>query len=484
MTSRKTDQRKLHWKIVWLFICLIILFSQLSALTKLQPKKKILSNGLELIYQTDPSSAITVLQILIKGGKGAEPEDKHGLAYLTTRLTVEIPDFSKVRELMNQASQVYWTSKADYSFIHIVSLSENLENTLKISTEILLKPLFSSIRIDRIKKQMTYQKKREEDDAIKVGHSAVLEKLFAGTSYGGPFLGSEDTLKSIKKRDIQDFYNKHFNAKNMIISAISDLEEEKLTGILERYLLKIPSGEPLSFKQKLAQIPEEKSIFIEKDTKQFYISLAFPLPEITPKNYALAYMTETLLGKGVSSRLWFLRTKEKLAYNINCVATQMIDGGMLEAYIETDKDKKDVALKALRKTLNQLYEEGISEEELAITKTYSIASFLMDNETKANRASNLAYYEAINFGYEFLNRFDEEIGAISLEEMNAYIKERLDPEKAVEIIVGPKEEPQLYSVPIISSRSSTFFGMDLPRILCPSSMTSTLSSIRIPPKSL
>lgn len=425
----------------FLFSSLFISFSdQEASLAKTQTQKKTLENGLTLIYQKDASSAITVIQILIGGGMKADPEDKQGLAYLTTRLALEIPDDITAQNMMSQASQVYLMCLGDYSLINITSLSENLEETLKTVSQIILDPLFSSIRIDSIKKQMDYRKKMQEDDAINVGRNAALERFFAGTGYGGSVLGSEKSLKAIKRKDIKSFYETHFKAGNMVVAAISDMEEEVLSGILERYLNPFPAGQPIEPEAPTTSLPEDEDIFIEKDTQQYFVSLAFPLPEITTKNYTLAYMIESLLGKGLNSRLWSLRTQEKLAYNVNAHLSQMKYGGMLEAYLETDKEKKEAAVEALRKVLTDLYETGITEEEFEVTKTFSKASFLRENETKTTRARNLSSFEALGLGFSFLDRFSDEIEAISLEEINAYIKDIFDPTKGLEIIVGPKEE--------------------------------------------
>jgi len=426
--------------ILYLFTLSPIFSIQTTSLWKNQPEKKILSNGLTLIYQKDLSSAITVFQILIKGGKGSEPEGKDGLAYLTTRLAIEIPDRGKLQDLMSQASSVSWMSKGDYSLINIRSLSENLDKTLKITTQIMLNPLFSGLRIERIKKLMNHQRKRQEDDPINVGHNDCLEKFFTKTGYGGSVLGSEESLKAIKKKDIKNFYENYFRAGNMVVAVTSDLEKESLIEILNKYFTKFPAGKPSESKQKDVSIPEERKTFIEKDTKQFFISLAFPLPKITSKNFVLASIVENLLGEGVASRLWALRYRKKLAYNVNSRATRMKDGGILEAYLETDKEKKEVALEALKEVLNNLFENGIKEEELKVTKTNTKASFLRHNETKETRARNLASFEALGLGYEYLNKFSLEIDTIVLDEINAYIKDVLNPKKGVEVVIGPKEE--------------------------------------------
>jgi zinc protease len=425
---------------LWPLVVSPVFPSQTRSPWKHPPRKRVLDNGLALVYQMDKSSATTVIQILIKGGKGAEPEEKRGLAYLTTRLALEIPDRGKVQDLMSQASRIYMMCEADYSIIGVESLSENIEDTLKTITKIILKPLFSGIRINHIKETMINLGKAEEDDSINVGHNAYLEKLFGKTAYGGLAYGSEESLKNIKSKDIKNFHKNYFRIGNMVLTVSSDMEEAPLVEILNKHFSKFSQGNPPPSKLKTAVIPEEKESFIEKDAEQSFVSIGYTLPAITAKNFVLGCMLENLLGKGVGSRLWSLRFKEKLAYNVNSRATLMKDGGILEAYLETDKQKKEQALAALRKVLTDLYEKGIEENELEITKTYSKASFLRNNQAKGIRTQNLAYFEALGLGYEFLDRFFEEIDSISLEDMNSYIRDVLNPENGIEIVVGPKEE--------------------------------------------
>lgn len=401
--------------------------------------KKILENNLTLIHQKDTASAITVVQVLIRGGQLSDPDDKQGLAYLTTRLALEIPDDKKAQNLMSQASRIYMTCYGDYSIITITSLSENLDDTLDIISHIILNPLFSGLRRDLIKEQMEYRKKAQEDNAILVGHFTVFEKFFASRGYGGSVLGNKASLKAIKKKDIKGFYNSRFNAGNMIIASISDLDEEILFEIIEKHFINLPSGEAAGDELIVGSVPEEREIFVDKDTQQYFISLSFLLPEVTTQNYTLAYLTEHLLGKGLNSRLWPLRSEEKLAYNVNTRYTQMKQAGILEAYLETDKEKKETALESLRRVLRVLHEYGITDDELEVTKTFSKASFLRENETKTTRAQNLAAFEALGLDSEFLYRFPEQMDTISLAEINAYIKQVLDPAKSVEVTVGPQK---------------------------------------------
>ncbi len=404
------------------------------------PAKKELSNGLTFIYQKDESSEITVLYLFIRGGKRVEPQEKRGLSYLTTRLAIEIPDQKKAQDLMSQASRVSMSSKGDYSFIRIACLSESLEDTLKTMFKIITDPLFSGIRINYIKETMENRKKREEDDALLLAHEAYVKTFLADKGYGGSVLGSEESHKKIKKEDIENFYKTHFQPPNMILVVCSDLEEERILNICSDYFGKFPKGTPPPLEAGSAAVETEKEIFIEKESKQAVVSFGYPLLSLSKRNFALTYLLETLLGRGIGSRLWPLRTEEKLAYNVGSRTTQLKYGGVLEAFLETDNEKQKEALEALRKTIEDLYKDGVTEEELKVTKIQSKASFLRMNETKERRALNLGLFEVQGLGFEFVSSFSQEIEAITLGEMNAFIKETLDPEKRIQIVVGPRAE--------------------------------------------
>jgi predicted Zn-dependent peptidase len=145
---------------------------------------------LSFIYHQDTSSKITVVQIFIKGGKRGVPVSKRGTAFITTRLSVEMPSAEKVRELMHLASTFFYHIDGDYSTITIESLSENIDETLGIITKILRKPLFSGLRIGNIKRYMEHRQKREEDSPEQLMERNFFNAFFPG--YSGSILRRRD----------------------------------------------------------------------------------------------------------------------------------------------------------------------------------------------------------------------------------------------------------------------------------------------------
>lgn len=424
---------------VSIFLCTLALPISSDILLKNQPEKEILSNGLTFIYQKDDSSATSVVNILIQGGKRVEPEGKKGVAYLTTRLCLELPNQQLVQRLMNQATHTTFFCRNDFTFIRISCLSENLEEAIKLGTQILKEPLFSGLRIARIKEFMNHYRKLQEDEPINVAHTAALDILFNGSTYAGPTYGTEQSLKDIKKRDVENYFNAYVKAGNMIVAISTSLEKEKTLNIIQPYFEEFPGGKPDEADPISFSPIEEKSLTLEKDTQQTLVYMAFPLPRISERNYILAMMLQNLLGKGMNSKLWSLRTEKKLAYIVNSRAFLMKEGGMLEAYLETDQTKKDIAIAELKKTIQDLYQNGISGEELSITKIHSKGMAIRENETKDAKTYNLSLMEAFGLGYNFLNRMLVAIDSTTLEEFNAFIREVINQEKAVSITVGPTQ---------------------------------------------
>jgi zinc protease len=407
-----------------------------------QIQRIVLPNGLVLLYQKDSSSAVTSLDILIRGGRRAEPEGLSGLAYLTSRLMLEMPDNQSAQQLMIQASPLSLTSQADYSLISIDSLSDHLEETLRIISKPLQWPLFSGIRIEAIEKYMASQRDRESDTALGLGRALQFQAFFGPTGYGASTYGTPETVKAIRGRDISQFYETHFQTGEVILSVVSDLEMGTITGLLTKYLKDVHRRQPAEPPAPRPILrPASRELRAEKDTLQSLLLAAFPLPGVTDRNFALASLAESLLGKGIASRLWRLRQEEKLAYSVNSHYLPLQDSSLLEAYLISENEKKETAFEALRRTLRDVWEKGITAGELEAAKKIALTDLLRDNEAKDKRAINLAVYEALGLGYDFLERIPALYETVTVEKMNSFLSDSLNPERAVWVVVaGTKQK--------------------------------------------
>ena len=412
------------------------------------------------IFQQDISSPLTVIRLLIAGGKKSEPLDRKGLAFLTTRLAVEIPENSDVIKLMTLGSSISADVEGDYSSITITCLSENLAETLKIFSRTFMDPLFSSLRISTIKKNMVYQQKNEEDNTELLMEREYFNIFLENNGYGGSIFGlaegNPNSLEVIKKKDIENFYNTYFNRSHISIVVISDLIHSEIEPIIKKYFqtLALVPGEPVQSVQEVGPSVQEgqpkeefrndihnekREYYFKKENIQSLVSLGALLPGMSPRHFVCAYMLENLLGGGIGSRIWPLREEMNLAYSLKAKAIQLKDAGIMWIYLKTDSSRKERAFGALKEILSNLYKNGISEEEFFAVKVRTRAHFMRNNETKEMRTFYLGLFERIGPGFEFIENFFSAVDTLTLADFNAYIQQVLKPGILVNIIIGPEK---------------------------------------------
>jgi len=436
-------------KILFVPLTLIFLLTQVGSLFPNEPsspwkqsfQRVDLSSGLDLIFQKDTSSAITVLQILIMGGKSDEPSAKKGLAYLSLRFALEVSDNTKLQTLMDQATRLYLITHRDHSMLTLMTLSDHFEDALKVLSEIMWNPLISSLRIDLQKKMMNYLRKAEQDDITQAANLAQMENLFGCHPYSKSIYGTQQSLKSITKKDIENLYKNLFSKERLSLVVSSDLDQEKVVEVINKYFNNVPYYNEKNIPSPPLPSPSSDAIhFIKKDKKQSLVSLAFSLDEVSPRTLILGSLLEHALGKGIGSRLWPLRAKDKLAYSVGARLTHMKDGGMLELFLLTDNQKQDSALRSLKRIVMDLQKNGMTEQELETTKTYVKSSFLIKNESKDIRTRTIAFFLAQGADMGFINGYFQEIDKTTLDEINSFIQRTILPDKGISLIIGPDSD--------------------------------------------
>ena len=402
-----------------------------------EPRAYTLDNGLSVILQKDDAAAITSVQLLVRGGDRDDPPGHNGLAYLTARLSLEIPDQSKLQQLMDFGSSFSLAVGGDYTLLTVRSLSRHLDDTLAIISAILVQPLFSDLRIDAIKDLMRHLQKKELDNSTDLMRLTLAQTFYANGAYGASRFGSEASLAAIGRKDIQAFFRGHYAAGNMTAVVVSDLEADVIRPMLTRHFGVLPAGPRLPFKAGgLRPLPSPR-LELERQTAQAHVSLSVLLPEVTPADFLMAALLETCLGKGIGSRLWSLRSRGDLAYGLNAELQPNREAMLLSVYLQTDSRRSRLALAELEKLIRTVWEEGIEAEELAAAKAYARADFWRDNESRERRAATLAFLEGSGLSYRLAGDFAERLEQIGLEEFNRFLRAWLAPGRWFSLRIGP-----------------------------------------------
>jgi zinc protease len=404
------------------------------------PEQFVLGTGIPCVYQKDASSPTTVVGLFVGGGRSAVPPGLDGLAAISTRILLEIPDEGKVQALMAQATRLNYFCLEDQAIVVIECLSEHLEEALRVAAKIIQDPLVSGLRVGRAKDLMKAYGRMDEDDPVASGRNAVFAALFGGRGYGSLLYGNAASLAAIDRKDVVSFVRRSVVKGNVFFGVQSDLDPEPVRGLLEEYFDGIPDGPAPEIAAQAAALPGEREIVIRRETQQSSVGQAYALPRRGLADMAKAVLLETLLGKGPGSRLWSLRVDDRLAYSVDAGLTWTRSGGVLIAHLETGKARVAEASAALGRVMDGLREGGLAEGELEAVRAQVRGRFLRMTEVKAARLRALGLHLTLGLGTLGLSDLLGAVDAVTPQEFEAYVRDVLDPAKALKVTVGPGAE--------------------------------------------
>ncbi len=105
--------------------------------------------------------------------------------------------------------------------------------------------------------------------------------------------------------------------------------------------------------------------------------------------------------------------------------------------------KNETAIETLRLVLDELKKlkaSGITKEELDSAKSYYVGHFPLSLETPAQIASKIIEQEFYGLPEDYLEKYLENIKAVSREDVNRAIEGLIDPENLVIVLVSKAED--------------------------------------------
>jgi predicted Zn-dependent peptidase len=202
-------------------------------------------------------------------------------------------------------------------------------------------------------------------------------------------------------------------ASDMVISAAGNLEHDAVADLVGARLGGLPAGPPRLVRTAPVVSPHVQTI--ARDLEQVQLYVAGPGPMLADEDRYAAHLLNTLLGGGVSSRLFqTIREERGLAYNVYSSMASYSDTGYVWIGAGTRPQSAAVVLDLIEVQLQRLCDETLEDEELARTKDQVKAGLMLSLEQTFGRMANLARQE-IGFGRTFsLDEILESINSVEV----------------------------------------------------------------------
>src|SRR5215831_8005516 len=383
--------------------------------------RMVLPNGLIVLSEEMPHIRSISIGIWIKSGSRDEAPEFNGISHFTEHMVFKGTTSRSAQRIAREVDSIggnmdAFTGKETICF-NIKVLDEHLPVAIDILSDLVLHPVFDPKDVVREKGVILEEIKMDEDNPDYLVHEIFTQNFWKDHPLGKPILGTKETVRSFEQARLFDFYGQRFAPNNMIISAAGNLNHSRFMELIkERFagLKKVSNG----FHQPAPAVTPRVIIRNKKSLEQVQLCMGVPSHPISHEKRYVSYVLNTILGGGMSSRLFQkIREEQGLVYSIYSDLNPYRDTGCLTVYAGTSLESTQNVVNSILAEFRELKSDHIPAEELRRAKDQLKGSLMLSLESSASRMSNLARQQMYFERFFSLDEIIAQIEAVTAEEL-------------------------------------------------------------------
>lgn len=211
-------------------------------------EKIVLENGLRVILVPKEEAKTVAILVFVKIGTDYESKDLKGIYHFIEHLpfkgTMKRPLPEQITKAIEaKGGQMNAFTEEELMVFLVRVASDRLELGFDVLSDMMMNPLFNSEEIEREKKVVIEEINRQKDD-IERYLALVLwnEVVYGDQPAGWPTVGTKETIRATNRRVLFRFFNKHFNARNMVISVAGNFDPTIVKSVVKEYFSGLRTG--------------------------------------------------------------------------------------------------------------------------------------------------------------------------------------------------------------------------------------------------
>ena len=403
-------------------------------------RRTVLPNGLIVLTERMDHLRSVAMGVWIKSGSRGEPAETNGISHFVEHMVFKGTRSRSAQLIAREMDSIggnldAFTGKETICF-NVKSLAEHVPIALDVLADLVLNPVFASPDIERERGVILEEIKIDEDNPDVLVHELFTQNFWKDHPLGKPILGTSTTVARLDQPKLLDYHSGRFHAGNMVFSAAGNLNHgEFVAAVAEKFA-------PLHAGQAVPELPAPASssrilLKNKKALEQVQICLGVPSPPITDESRFATLILNTVLGGGMSSRLFqTIREERGIAYSVFSDLSPYRDTGTLCVYAGTSANKAIETIDLILIELRKLKKEILPDEELTRAKDQLKGNILMGLESSNSRMANLARQE-IYFGQFFTaEEIAARIDAVEAAQVQAMAQRLFDPDRIAVTLLG------------------------------------------------
>src|SRR3989338_1791792 len=405
--------------------------------------KTTLKNGLKIITEEMPDIQSATIGIWVNIGSRNEDASKNGISHFIEHMLFKGTNKRTALDISREIESVggvlnAFTGRENTCFYAKV-LSKDVPLAVDLLSDIFRNSTFLEKQVEKERMVVLQEIKLVDDTPDDLIHDIYAKAFWKNQALGMPVLGNHETITSLKRDDIFSYYKRSYLPHAVIVTAAGNIKHNNLIKLLKPFE-KLPHYSIYN-KKAMSPVSYTGIILKQKNLEQVHLCLGTPSPNQSHPDRYKIYLLNTILGGGMSSRLFQeIREKRGLAYSIYSYLHMCLDTGSLVIYAGTAPDSFGKVLTVILREMNLLSNKKVSSEELKSTKEQLKGSMFLGLETSESRMMKLARDEIYFKRIISIKEMIEGINRVTLTDIINLAKDIFNPRKITLAAIGKIKE--------------------------------------------
>src|SRR5579872_6256217 len=403
-------------------------------------RRTVLPNGLIVLTERMEHVRSVAMGVWMRVGSRHEIPELNGISHFVEHMVFKGTKSRTAQSIAREVDAIggnldAFTGKETVCF-NVKVLDEHVGTALDVLSDLVLNPVFASDEIARERGVILEEIKMDEDNPDTLVHEIFTQNFWKGHPLGKPILGTRDTVRSFERPPVHDFYGQRFAPGNMIITAAGHLNHDRFVELVRKHFAGM---KPVSngFHSAPPKIISRIILRNKKALEQVQICVGVPSYPITHEKRHSSYILNTLLGGGMSSRLFQnIRERQGLAYAIYSDLNPYRDTGCMSIYAGTSRASAGKVVESIVSEFRKLKTEMVTPDELRRSKDQLKGSLMLSLESSNARMSNLARQEMYFDHFYGLDELIAKIEAVTAEELQELANQFFETDNIAVTVLG------------------------------------------------
>ncbi|MFZ9991994.1 MAG: M16 family metallopeptidase, partial [Opitutales bacterium] len=400
------------------------------------PERRVLANGLEVIYSHRPGIGLCTVQAWVRTGSIHEGRwEGSGISHYLEHMVFKGTGRFTNRELTEAIHRSGGSSNAyttfDRTVYYVDAPQEGFETAMEAIADMVFDPLITDADAKMEREVILREIAMCDDEHDQVLAKSVLEEAVRSHAFRQPVIGHRDLFIRITPDDLRAYHAGRYVPANVVLALGGGMPPEEAFASAERWFGRF-ARRPIAEAPSQSEPPQggarRADIVREVSTTKGVSS--WRIPGYFDEGRLAMDLFLGVLGAGNSSLLWGeLREKRKLVHAIDASGFGTRDLGL--AWCSWNGEAgTDAAVveRAIAETIDGLLQRGVSGDEFAKVRRQSVVGMVNGQKNIHGLTSRVAHAAAIGFDVAWPQRGVEHLARLTAEDLTREARKWLRPD--------------------------------------------------------